>query len=42
MVRKKLKYSYRRRKAIDMGTKAKRTRKKGVRISTGDRKGKRF
>lgn len=35
--RKKFKYSYARRKAIDMGRIAKKKRKKGSRISSGDR-----
>ena len=37
MPKKKLKMSYRRRKAIDMGKIAKKKRKKGSRISKGDR-----
>lgn len=37
MARKKYKYSYRRRKAIDMGRKSKKKRKKGQRLSKGDR-----
>ncbi len=35
--RKKLKYSYRRRKAIDMGRIAKKRRKKRQRLTKGDR-----